>query len=111
LTFQPKTPLTVSNVLNYRAVMTPKSQLQTIDEVIHALGGPKVLCNLFGGVPSRWSNYKAAGRFPDAMHMRVYVECVKRGVPIAPELVGMTEDELAIAQGRRQTELRLQAAE
>jgi hypothetical protein len=35
-----------------------------------------------------------------------------RGVLIfAAELVGMTEDELAIVQGKRQTELRLQAAE
>jgi hypothetical protein len=91
--------------------MTRKSQLETVGAVIDAFGGVKVMCSIFGGVPSRFGNYKMRGIFPDHMHMRVYVECVKRGLPIAPELVGMTEDELAIAQGRRQAELRLQAAE
>ena len=91
--------------------MTRKSQLNTIDEVIHALGGVVACQEIFGGVASRFSNYKATGCFPPSMHMRVYVECVKRGLPIAPELVGMTEDALAMAQGKRQRALTLQAAE
>jgi hypothetical protein len=90
--------------------MTRKSQLSTIGEIVDAFGGAKAMSAIFGGVPSRFYNYKAAGRFPEAMHMRVYVECVKRGLPIAPELVGMTEDAMAIAQGKRQLEF-LPAAE
>jgi hypothetical protein len=90
--------------------MKRKSLLKTASDVVDAFGGAKAMSAIFGGVPSRFYNYKAAGRFPDAMHMRVYVECVKRGLRIAPELVGMTEDAQAIAQGKRQREL-LQAAE
>lgn len=84
--------------------MTRKSQLDSIDEVIHAFGGVKAMCAIFGGVPSRFSNYKAAGRFPDSMHMRVYVEAMARGLKIAPDLVGMK-------RASAQSELRLQAAE
>jgi hypothetical protein len=84
--------------------MVRKSQLDTVDEVIHAFGGVKAMCSVFGGVPSRFSNYKAAGRFPDSMHMRVYVEAEARGLTIAPELIGMKRPD-------PQRELTLQAAE
>jgi hypothetical protein len=84
--------------------MRTKSQLNTIDEVIHGFGGVKAMCSVFGGVPSRFSNYKAAGRFPDSMHMRVYVEAKARGLNIAPELIGMKRPD-------PQRELTLQAAE
>lgn len=91
--------------------MNTKPLLKTASEVVDAFGGAKAMSAIFGGVPSRFYNYKAAGRFPDNMHMRVYVECVKRGLPIAPELVGMTEDEMAIAQGQYQRSFPLLAAE
>ena len=70
--------------------MARKSQIETIDEVIDAFGGVKEMCATFGGVPSRFSNYKAAGRFPDSMHMRIYVAARERKLNIAPELIGMT---------------------
>jgi hypothetical protein len=89
----------------YFALMTRKSpQLSTVGDVVTAFGGPKAMCAIFGGGPSRFCNYKAAGRFPDAMHMRIYVEATARGLNIAPELIGMKPPE-------RQAELRLQAAE
>lgn len=84
--------------------MTRKSPLSTIDEVIEAFGGVAQMCAIFGGVPSRFSNYKAAGRFPDSMHMKIYVAATERGLNIAPELIGMKP-------AQRQRELKLQAAE
>jgi hypothetical protein len=92
-------------------LMMSKSQLTTVGEVIDAFGGLKAMCAIFGGGPSKFCNHKAAGCFPPSMHMRVYVECVKRGLLIAPELVGMTEDAMSIAQGQYQRHLPLQAAE
>jgi hypothetical protein len=68
--------------------MTRKSQLETVDEVIAAFGGVTAMSAIFGGFPSRFSNYKAAGRFPD----------------IADELLGGDEEE-------SQRELPLMAAE
>jgi hypothetical protein len=85
--------------------MTRKSQqLRTVQEVIDAFGGIAGCQAVFGGVPGRFYNYKAAGKFPDYMHMRVYVEAKARGLNIAPELIGMARPS---AQGA----LRLQAAE
>jgi hypothetical protein len=84
--------------------MARKSQLCTVSETIDAFGGVSAMCAIFGGVPGRFYNYKAAGRFPDYMHMRVYVEAKARGLNIAPELIGMARPS---AQGA----LRLQTAE
>jgi hypothetical protein len=76
----------------------------TVSEVIDAFGGPKAMSDVFGGVPTRFYNYKAWGKFPDKMHMKIYVEACERGLNIAPELIGMKRPE-------RQRELPLQAAE
>ena len=84
--------------------MTRMPQLKTIDDVIDAFGGVKAMCAIFGGVPSRFSNYKAAGKFPDSMHMRIYVAARERGLNIAPGLIGMERPQ-------RQGEFKLQAAE
>lgn len=84
--------------------MRRKPQLETVAEVIDAFGGVKEMCSIFGGVPSRFGNYKCAGRFPDGMHMRIYVEATARGLNIAPELIGMKPP-------ARQNVLPLQAAE
>ena len=84
--------------------MTRKSQLTTVSEVIDAFGGPKAMCGIFGGVPSRFCNYKAAGKFPDSMHMRIYVAARDRGLNIVPELIGMKRPD-------PQREFTLQAAE
>jgi hypothetical protein len=69
--------------------MTQKAVLNTVADVIDAFGGAKNMCTIFGGVLSRFSNYKAAGRFPDSMHMKIYVAANERGLNIAPELIGM----------------------
>jgi hypothetical protein len=88
----------------YLLRMSGKSQLQTIDDVIEGFGGVRAMCAIFGGVPTRFYNYKAAGKFPDHMHMRIYVEACERGLNVAPELIGMKPSE-------KQRELPLQAAE
>jgi hypothetical protein len=84
--------------------MTGKRQLQTVSEVIDAFGGPKAMSATFGGVPTRFYNYKAAGKFPKHMHMEIYVVACERGLSIEPSLIGMNRPE-------RQGELVLQAAE
>jgi hypothetical protein len=69
--------------------MTRELQLHTVDEVIDAFGGVRAMCSIFGGVPTRFYNYKAAGKFPEHMHMKIYVEARERGLNISPELIGM----------------------
>lgn len=86
-------------------------QLNSVSDVIAAFGGVTAMAQVFGGVPSRFGNYQTKGEFPRSMHMSIYVECLKRGLKIAPELVGMTSDVMAIARGERQRVFPLQAAE
>jgi hypothetical protein len=69
--------------------MNRSSELASVSEVIAAFGGPSAMARIFGGFPSRFCNYRAKAAFPPNMHMRVYCECVKRGLTVAPELVGM----------------------
>lgn len=96
--------MTVFTICDYGASMTRNPTLDTVSDVIEAFGGLKAMCEVFGGVPSRFSNYKLRGCFPDSMHMRIYVEATARGLNIAPHLIGMEPP-------ARQAELRLQAAE
>ena len=84
--------------------MTSKSQLESVDAVIDAFGGVKAMCAIFGGVTTRFYNYKAAGKFPKHMHMEIYVAACERGLNIAPDLIGMR-------RAKPQGELALQAAE
>ena len=84
--------------------MTSSKQLKTVSEVIDAFEGNKAMCAIFGGVPTRFANYKARGKFPDSMHMRIYIEARDRGLNIAPELIGMK-------RAKPQGEFTLQAAE
>jgi hypothetical protein len=84
--------------------MTGKSLLESVDAVIDAFGGVRAMCAIFGGVPTRFYNFKATGKFPKHMHMEIYVEARERGLNIAPELIGMKPAE-------RQGQLVLQAAE
>jgi hypothetical protein len=86
------------------ASMSSKLQLKTVADVIDAFGGVRGMCAIFGGVPSRFGNYKMKGCFPDHMHMRIYRAACKRGLNIDDKLLGAEEPE-------RQGQLALQAAE
>ena len=86
--------------------MTRKSaELETVGDVIDAFGGIKEMCAIFGGVPSRFANYKMRGFFPDSMHHKLYKAACKRGLNIADHLLGGEGD------GEPQGQLALQAAE
>ena len=89
---------------DYHRAMNCKSRLDSVAEVIDAFGGVKAMCAIFGGVPSRFSNYKMRNSFPEHMHMKIFVEARERGLNIAPELIGMKAPE-------QQRALPLQAAE
>jgi hypothetical protein len=87
--------------------MRVSEPLSSVSDIIDALGGPSRMAGIFGGGPSRFCNYRSAGRFPESMHMRIYVECLKRGLSIAPELVGMSAEVMAMIRIERQRSLPL----
>lgn len=69
--------------------MSEMGVLASVSDVIDAFGGPNAMAHVFGGVPSRFCNARAKGEFPKSMHMQIYVECRRRNLNIAPELVGV----------------------
>ncbi len=91
--------------------MVQNEQLATVADVIAAFGGPNAMASVFGGVPSRFCNARAKGAFPASWHMRIYVECLKRGLTIAPELVGMTSEIMAHANADAAAKLAQMTAE
>ena len=94
----------------YLDCMTRKSSLHTVDEVIDAFGGISGCQKIFGGVPGRFHNYKAAGKFPVSMHFQIYMACVERGLRIATDLIGMTPGFIEVTEGKgRQREFALAA--
>lgn len=65
--------------------------LMTVDDVIRELGGATQVARILSvGVPAV-SNAKKAGRFPHRWRMRIYEEADRRGLRIAPELIGRSE--------------------
>jgi hypothetical protein len=91
-------------VYEYSCDMSSKSDLESVDAVIDAFGGVKGMCEIFGGGPTRFYNFKAKRRFPKSMHMDIYNEACARGLNIRPELIGRRP-------APRQSELILQVAE
>ena len=85
-------------------MMRKSTELKTVGDVIEAFGGIRGMCAIFGGVPSKFANWKLRGFFPDYMHHKLYKAACKRGLNIADELLGGEERE-------QQRELPLQAAE
>lgn len=58
---------------------------KTVREVVEALGGHQAVMELFGvSYMSAVSNWIAADRFPDRLHLRVLRECEARGIDYDP---------------------------
>jgi hypothetical protein len=70
------------------------TELKTVGDVIDAFGGIREMCAIFGGVPSKFANWKLRGFFPDYMHHKLYKAARKRGLNIADELLGGDDEEL-----------------
>jgi DNA-binding transcriptional regulator YdaS (Cro superfamily) len=62
--------------------------LQSIDEVLDALGGPARVAQLCGVGPSAVSNWKARGRIPAEKFMIFLAELEVLGKKVEPRLFG-----------------------
>jgi len=65
----------------------------TVTELIEELGGTVAVARRLDVLPSRISNWKADGRFPDSLtlHERLSEICVERGLALDPALFGRRE--------------------
>ena len=64
---------------------------KTVEQAVEAFGGNVAIGKILGVGSSAVSNYKTWGRFPEYLHMRVWLAAKERGIQIAPELVGMQD--------------------
>lgn len=67
--------------------------INSIEELIDALGGDTVLASELGISQPGVGNWKVRGFIPPGWHMRLFAELRKRGQTMNPEVFGMTEDE------------------
>lgn len=64
--------------------------LQTVEKVIDELGGSAKVAELVGVGVSAVSMAKSRNHFPHAWRMRLWEEASRRGLEIAPNLIGQT---------------------
>ncbi len=65
--------------------------MQTTSDVIDALGGNRIVAQIFGVRSSAVSNWRASDRFPARLHYRLAKECEVRGVRLDERLLNPAE--------------------
>lgn len=76
------------------------SKIETIDELVDFLDGPTAIGDWLGIRPSAVSNWSASGVIPSGWHLRLFLECLRRGVVPDPVLFGVTEEEVRVVAQR-----------
>jgi predicted transcriptional regulator len=56
--------------------------IETVKDLIEALGGTGKVASLLGIVPSAVSNWIAAEEIPRGHHLDIYLECQRRNLPM-----------------------------
>lgn len=78
--------------------------IETVAQLVSALGGTTAVANWLDVVPSTISNWKEHGQIPTGWHLQLYLECQRRELSVAPGLFGIKDngpDEPASERPRR----------
>jgi hypothetical protein len=67
--------------------------INSIEELIEALGGDTAVAGMFGISQPAVANWKARGQIATGWHMRLYAEVRRMGLSINPAVFGLTEEE------------------
>lgn len=73
-----------------------KKMIQSIDELVEALGGPVKVGDWLGIGKQAVSNWSMRGYIPPAWHLRLFIEVQRRGWSIHPRVFGLEDDESLI---------------
>lgn len=65
------------------------STLESIQDVIDALGGPSALADMLDVTQQAVSMWKVRGEIPAGWHYRLHVEALRRGHQIDPAVFGL----------------------
>lgn len=77
--------------------------LNTIDDLIEALGGPVKLGKSLDISQSAVSQWKVRGHISDGWHMRLFADATALGLSVNPVVFDLTEEQfapLAVARSR-----------
>lgn len=66
---------------------------ETVADLVAAFGGTGKLAEWLDVVPSTVSNWKEQNAIPTGWHLRLYLECERRGIAFAPKIFRLKEDE------------------
>jgi hypothetical protein len=67
------------------------TKLETIQDVIAALGGPSDLAEMLDVTQQAVSMWKVRGEIPAGWHYRLHIEALRRGYEIDPSVFGMVD--------------------
>ncbi|CAN1724411.1 protein of unknown function [Hyphomicrobium sp. 1Nfss2.1] len=76
-------------------------RIETVAQLVTALGGTTALANWLDVVPSTVSNWKEHDRIPPGWHLQLYLECRTRELSVAPGLFGIKENSVTDAPPAR----------
>lgn len=68
-------------------------RIASIDDLIAAFGGTTALGDWLGVGASAVSNWQARGNIPTGWHLRIYLECERRRIPIDLAVFGFDCDD------------------
>jgi hypothetical protein len=66
---------------------------ETVAQLVAAFGGTGKLAEWLDVVPSTVSNWKEQNSIPTGWHLRLYLECEKRGISFAPKIFRLKEED------------------
>lgn len=66
-------------------------RIETVPELVAALGGTCAVAEWLDVGASTVSNWKALGFVPRAYHLEIYFECQSRRIQIEPGALGLSE--------------------
>lgn len=69
--------------------------IQTIEQLIEALGGPVILGRKFGISQEAVSNWGSRGNIPGGWHVQLYAMAAREGLTIDPAIFKLTEEDVA----------------
>lgn len=75
-------------------------KLDTIQDVITALGGPSELAVMLDVTQQAVSMWKVRGEIPSGWHYRLHIEALRRGCHIDPSVFGVNDPFANQATGR-----------
>ena len=67
------------------------NRIETVTHLVAAFGGTSALAAWLDVVPSTVSNWNDQDFIPTGWHLRIYLECQRKGLHVSPKLFGLED--------------------